>query len=102
MKTNRNIILIALVIFIAFGAGLGWRWVQGTPYYALFQIGSGLKNRDLNTFLTYVDVESILGQQASGAIGSLLSSLNESGALGKIAGALGGIKIQLTPETNKG
>ena len=102
MKTNRNIILIALIILIAFGAGLGWRWVQGTPYYALYQIGAGLKNRDLNTFLTYVDVESILSQQVSGSLPSLLSSLNASGSLGKIAGPLGGIKVQLTPEINKG
>ena len=102
MKTNRNIILIVLVVFIAFGAGLAWRWVQGTPYYALYQIGAGLKNRDLNTFLTYVDVESILSQQVSGSLTSLLSSLNESSSLGKIAGPLGGIKVQLTPEINKG
>ncbi len=102
MKTNRNIILIVLVVLLAFGAGLFWRWVQGTPYYALYQIGAGLKNRDLNTFLTYVDVESILSQQASGSLPSLLSSLNASGSLGKIAGPLDGIKIQLTPEINKG
>ncbi len=102
MKTNRNIILIVLAVFIAFGAGLSWRWVQGTPYYALYQIGAGLKNRDINTFLTYVDVESILSQQVSGSLTSLLSSLNESSSVGKIAGPLGGIKIELTPEINKG
>lgn len=103
MKTNRNIILIVLIVLLAFGAGLGWRWAQGTPYYALYQIGAGLKNRDLNTFLAYVDVESILSKQASGSsLSSLLSSLNESSSLGKIAGSLGGIKIQLTPEMNKG
>ena len=101
MNKNRKVFIIILVVILAFGAGLGWRWVQGTPYYALYQIGAGLKNRDLNTFLTYVDVESILSQQVSGSLSSLLSSLNGSGSVGKIAGPLGGIKIQLTPEINK-
>ncbi len=101
MKKNQKVIVIALIIGLAFGAGLFWRWAQGTPYYALYQIGSGLKNRDLDTFLSYVDVDSILSQQASGALTSLLSSLNTSGSPGNLAGLLGGIKIQLTPETNK-
>ena len=102
MKTNRTIVIAVLIIFLAFGAGLLWRWIQGTPYYALYQIGASLKNRDLNTFLTYVDVESILNQQVSGSISTLLSSLTNSNSIGKIAGNLGEIKIQLNPEANKG
>lgn len=102
MKTNRTKILSILIVCLAFGTGLTWRWVQGTPYYSLYQVGAGLKNRDLNTFLTYVDLESILNQQVSGSLSSLLSSLNPSGPLGKIAGPLGDIKIQLTPEVNRG
>ncbi|MCJ7833319.1 MAG: DUF2939 domain-containing protein [Deltaproteobacteria bacterium] len=102
MKKNRNLILIILVITLAFGAGLLWRWVQGTPYYALYQIGAGLKNWDLNTFLTYVDVESILNQQGSGIVSNLLSTLTVPAPSGKITSPLGEIKIQLTPETNKG
>ena len=102
MKTNRTILIAVLIIGLAFGAGLLWRWVQGTPYYALYQIGAGLKNRDLNTFLTYVDLESILNQQASESISNVLSSLTASHPLGKIAGPLGEIKIKLTPEGNKG
>ncbi len=102
MKKNRTILIIVIVIALAFGAGLLWRWVQGTPYYALYQIGAGLKNRDLNTFLTYVDVESILNQQASESISTLLSSLTASNPVGKITGPLGEIKIKITPEANKG
>jgi hypothetical protein len=102
MKKNKNTIIITLVVCLAFGAGLSWRWVQGTPYYALYQIGAGLKNRDLNRVLTYVDLESVLSQQISGPISNILSSLTAAGPLGKIAGPLGGIKIQLTPEINKG
>ena len=102
MKKNRTILIAVLIIALAFGAGLLWRWVQGTPYYALYQIGAGLKNRDLNTFLTYVDVESILNQQASESISALLSSLTASGSVGKIAGPLGEIKIKISPEFNKG
>jgi hypothetical protein len=102
MKKNKNTIIIVLVVVLAFGAGLGWRWLQGTPYYALYQIGAGLKNRDLSRVLTYVDLESVLNQQISGPLSNILSSLTASGPLGKIAGPLGGIKIQLTPEVNKG
>lgn len=43
MNKNRKVFIIILVVILAFGAGLGWRWVQGTPYYALYQIGAGLK-----------------------------------------------------------
>jgi len=99
MKTKRNMIVI-LIIVLAFGTGLSWRWVQGTPYYALYQIGAGLKNRDINTFVTYVDVEAILNQQGS-SIKNLLSSLTASSSLGNIAGPLGEIKIQLPTEVYK-
>jgi hypothetical protein len=102
MKKNKSTIIITLVITLAFGAGLGWRWTQGTPYYALYQIGAGLKNRDLDRVLTYVDLESVLSQQLSGPLSNILSSLTAAGPLGKITGPLGGIKIQLTPEMNKG
>jgi hypothetical protein len=101
MKTNRTILIAVLITALAFGAGLSWRWVQGTPYYALYQIGAGLKNRNLSTFLTYVDVESILHQQASESISTYLSSLVASKTVGQFAGPLGEIKIKLTPEGNK-
>jgi len=102
MRNKRNIILIVLVITLAFGAGLLWRWTQGTPYYALYQIGAGLKNRDINTFMTYVNVESILDQQVSGIVSNLFSTLTVPAPSDKITSPLGEIKIQLTPETNKG
>jgi hypothetical protein len=101
MKKNRNTIIIILVIALAFGAGLSWRWVQGTPYYALYQIGAGLKKRDLQTFLTYVDVESILNQQISESVSKLLTSLAGSETVDRITGPLGEIKIKITPEGNK-
>jgi hypothetical protein len=94
MKNNRIVLIAVIIIALAFGAGLLWRWVQGTPYFALYQIGASLKNRDLNGFLTYVDVESILQQQASESISAYLSSL-------KITSPLGEIKIKLTPGGNK-
>jgi hypothetical protein len=100
MTTSRTIIIGVVIILLAFGAGLCWRGVQGTPYYALYQIGSGLKNRDINTFITYVDVEAILNQQGS-SIKNLLSSLTASSSLGNIAGPLGEIKIQLPTEVYK-
>ncbi len=101
MKKKQSTIIIIIVIALAFGAGLLWRSVQGTPYYALYQIGAGLKNRDMDTFLTYVDMESILEKQASESISGYLSSLTASSSAGKITGPLGEIKIKLTPEGNK-
>jgi hypothetical protein len=101
MKNSKKIILLIIVVSVAFSAGLTWRWIQGTPYFALYQIGAGLKNRDLNTVLTHVDLESVLSQQISGTLSGLLSSLTASSPLGKIAGPLGEIKIQITPESNK-
>ena len=100
MKINRTILIAVIIIGLAFGAGLLWRWVQGTPYYALYQIGAGLKNRDLNTFLIYVDVDSILNKQLSETISKLLSSLTSEN-VDKITGPLGEIKIKITPEGNK-
>jgi hypothetical protein len=102
MKKNKKTILVIIIVILAFGAGLTWRWIQQTPYFALYQIGAGLKNRDLNTVLTYVDLESILNQQISGTLSGLLSSLAASSPLGKISGQAGEIKIQITPESNKG
>ncbi|HMK64703.1 MAG TPA: hypothetical protein VK564_02840, partial [Thermodesulfobacteriota bacterium] len=102
MKLNKKIILVVIVILMAFGAGLTWRWIQQTPYFALYQIGAGLKNRDLNTVLTYVDLESVLNQQISGTLSGLLTSLAASSPLGKISGPAADIKIQITPESNKG
>jgi hypothetical protein len=101
MKKNRTILVAIVIICLAFVAGLSWRWVQGTPYYCLYQIGAGLKDRDLNTVLAYVDLESVLSQQLSGPVSKLLASPTASGSLGKIAGSSGEIKIQLTPELNK-
>jgi hypothetical protein len=101
MKKNRTIIIAVIIIGLAFTAGLGWRWVQGTPYYALYQIGKGLKNRDLNTVLAYVDLESVLNQQVSGPVSRLLSSMASS-SLGKITGPGAEIKIQLSPGLTKG
>jgi hypothetical protein len=102
MKKKRSTILIVFIIGLAFGLGLAWRWVQETPYYSLYQIGAALKNRDPHTFFRYVDLEALLKQQASGSFSSLLSSLTPAGSLGKLAGPLGDIKIQLTPEVNRG
>jgi hypothetical protein len=102
LKSNRTIVFAVLIIGLAFGAGLLWRWVQGTPYYAVYEIGAGLKNRNINTILTYVDLESILDQQVSGIVSNLLSNLTAPAPSGKITSPLGEISIQLTPETNKG
>jgi hypothetical protein len=102
MKKNRSIIAGLVLIGLAFGLGLTWRWVQETPYYSLYQIGASLKNRDTTTLLTYVDLASILNKQVSGSLSSLLSPLGPSESLKKIIGQLGDLTIQLTPDVNKG
>ena len=98
---NRTVLIAVLVIFLAFGAGLFWSWLQGTPYYSLYQIGAGLKNRDINTIVTYVDMEAVLNQQVSESISPLLNSLVSSSSLGKLTGPLE-LKIKLSSEANRG
>jgi hypothetical protein len=102
MKNKRFVFIIAIAVFLAFSAGLAWRWVQGTPYYAIYQIGAGLKNRDLNTVLTFIDLDSILSQQVAGTLSGVLSNLASSSPVAKLAGPLGEIKIQVTPGMNQG
>ena len=102
MKKNRTILLGVIIICLAFGLGLSWRWIQNSPYYSLYQIGAALKNRDTNSLLIYVDLESILNQQMPGTLSTLLPSFKLPSALGNISGTLAGLNIKLSPEMNKG
>jgi hypothetical protein len=93
--------LIILVLIVAFGSGLLARWVQGTPHFALYKIGASLKNRDVNSFLVYVDTETILSQQVSQSLSALVKSIPPSNPLSQLIGSQGEIKLQLSPEINK-
>jgi hypothetical protein len=99
---NGKGIWIAVLTILAFALGLGGRWVQGTPHYALYQIGAALKNRDTDRFLTYVDLDSILKQQVAESVSNLLNSAAADNRLGQILGSIGGFKITLTPGTQAG
>ncbi|MBI5585218.1 MAG: DUF2939 domain-containing protein [Deltaproteobacteria bacterium] len=99
---NRKTVLIALLIILAFALGLGWRWVQGTPRYALYQIGAALKNRDVARLLMHVDLDSILKQQVAESVSNLLKSTASDHPLGKWLGAIGEFKITLAPGAQSG
>ncbi|MEW6188165.1 MAG: hypothetical protein AB1585_20805 [Thermodesulfobacteriota bacterium] len=102
METKRLMIIAFLVVCLAFGAGLVWRWVQGTPHYALYQIGSGLKNREIHTLLVHVDPETVLDRQVSEMVSGLIADLTRSETQGKLSTPLGEIKVRLSPEGHKG
>jgi hypothetical protein len=99
---KRKALWIAVLILLAFGLGLGWRWVEGTPHYALYQIGAALKNRDTEHLLTYVDLDGILKQQVAESLSSLLKSAASANRLGPLLGALGDVKITVTPGAQAG
>ena len=102
MRKNHKIIWVVLAVGAAFALGLGWHWVQGTPYFSLYQIGAVLKNRDIKGFLTYVDLEAILSRQAPESLSNLLKSIPSSNPISQWLAPLGEIKIRLSPETNQG
>lgn len=101
-KKNKKTILITVLILLAFALGLGWRWIQGTPYYALYQIGASLKKREVNTFLVYVDLDSILKQQVAESFTTLFKSLTPDNLIGRLLGTLGQFRITLDPGAQAG
>lgn len=93
MKKNRTLIFAALAVSLSFGAGLFWRWVQGTPHYALYQIGAALKERRVEGLLPYLDLQGILNRQLSATLSAVLTeNFPQRG---------GGVEIRLSPESDR-
>jgi len=101
-KKYKRTIIILLLIGLAFALGLTWRWMEGTPQYTLYRIGSSLKNRDFETFLLYVDLDNILKQQVADSFSTLFKASNSDSPLGKLLGPLGEVKITLIPGVQDG
>lgn len=101
-KRNKKWIAVVLLILVAFGLGLAWRWVESTPQYALYRIGASLKNRDLEGFLVHVDLDRILQQQVAESVSTLLKSSMGDNPLGKLLGAVGEFRIVLDPGAQSG
>ena len=102
IKKYKRSIIILLLIGLAFALGLTWRWIEGTPHYALYRIGSSLKNRDIQTFLVYVDLENILKQQVAESFSTLFKASTSDSPLGKLLGPLGEFNITLIPGVQSG
>jgi hypothetical protein len=102
IKKYKRSITILLLVGLAFGLGLTWRWLEGTPQYALYRIGSSLKNRDFETLLLYIDLDSILKQQVADSFSTLFKSSNSDSPLGKLLGPLGEVSITLIPGVQSG
>jgi len=102
IKKYKRAITILVLIGLAFALGLTWRWMEGTPQYALYRIGSSLKNRDFETFLLYVDLDAILKQQVAESFSTLFKDSNSDSPLGKLLGPLGEVKITLIPGIHNG
>jgi hypothetical protein len=102
IKKYKRPIVILLLIGLAFALGLTWRWMEGTPQYTLYRIGSSLKNRDFETFLLYVDLDNILQHQVADSFSTLFKSSTSDSPLGKLLGPLGEFKITLIPGSQNG
>ena len=102
MKKYKRSIILLLLIGLAFALGLTWRWLEGTPQYTLYRIGSSLKNRDFETFLLYVDLDNILKQQVAESFSTLFQASKSDTPLGQLLGPLGGVKITLIPAVQNG
>ena len=64
----RRVLLILLLIILAAGAfWASWGFLH-SPYYALYQIGKGIHDRDPGLFLTYVDLDKVLAGQKESLI----------------------------------
>jgi hypothetical protein len=102
IKKYKRSIIILLLIGLAFALGLTWRWIEGTPQYTLYRIGASLKNRDIETFLLYVDLDNILKQQVAESFSALFKASNSDNPLGKLLEPLGEFKITLIPGVQNG
>ena len=102
IKKYKRAIIVIILIGLAFTLGLTWRWMEGTPQYTLYRIGSSLKNRDFETFLVYVDLDNILNQQVAESFSTLFKASNADSPLGKLLGPLGEVKITLIPGIQNG
>ena len=102
IKKYKRATILLLLIGLAFALGLTWRWIEGTPQYALYRIGSSLKNRDFETFLLYVDLDTILKQQVAESFSTLFKASTSDSPLGKLLGPLGEVKITLIPGVHNG
>jgi hypothetical protein len=102
IKKYKRSVVILILIGLAFALGLTWRWIEGTPQYTIYRIGSSLKNRDCETFLSYVDLDNILKQQVAESFSALFETSNADNPLGKLLGPLGEVKITLIPGVQSG
>jgi hypothetical protein len=102
IKKYKRWLTVALLLGVAFALGMTWRWIEGTPQYALYQIGASIKNRDIDTLLVYMDLEAILKQQVADSFSALFKDSNSNNPLGKLLGPLGEVKITLVPGVQAG
>jgi len=54
---KKGIIIIAIMLLTI---AIGFYIIRGTIYYSIFQIQHSMKNHDIATFETYVDIDSVL------------------------------------------
>jgi hypothetical protein len=102
MNKYKRLLAVVLLLGLAFALGLTWRWIEGTPQYALYRIGASLKNRDIDTLLVYFDLDAILKQQGSAPFSALFKGSNANNPLDKLLGSLGEVKITLIPGVQAG
>jgi len=102
IKKYKRWLTVAVLLGLAFALGLTWRWIEGTPQYALYRIGSSIKNRDIDALLVYIDLDTILKQQGTEPFSALFKGSDSNAPLDKLLRPLGEIKITLIPGVQAG
>ncbi|MGD8561647.1 MAG: DUF2939 domain-containing protein [Desulfarculaceae bacterium] len=87
--------LIWVILLLLAGAGFWatWGFFQ-SPYYALYQIGKSIHNRQPRLFLAYVDVKSVVSGQRE----SLVEELVPGDDKGVARQLVGGLMSALMPQ----
>jgi|YelNatPaOPRAMG01_1025707.scaffolds.fasta_scaffold98674_1 hypothetical protein len=101
MKKRLGLIIALFAVSLAFMAGVFWGWFQGTPYYALYQIGAALSKRQVERLLPFVDFQGMLNRQLAETLSLYLS---KEGARAQQKGPslkVGEIEVRLSPEADK-
>jgi hypothetical protein len=62
---NRKVFVASVIVVVLLLLG-GFLYVRGTPYYSIYQFAGAVNNRDPETALTYIDVDSIVESLVKG------------------------------------
>ncbi len=60
MRTKRGVVVLILIVILLICGFVGWNYVKSTPQYSLYQMYKAVDNRDYESFVKYVDTDSLI------------------------------------------